>query len=413
MTLATADIPAYRTPQAEPARPLRVALLLSCDTFESFFGHVLGLDRDRYLATYRNDWSWYYAAGLRANGIEPVLYLPSTRYAGRHETDTGTPVRFLPTAAWYRPVSKLRRAFRATRWSLYAQEHVNAAAFYPALTAALAEDGIDVLYNQEYWNGRFDHLAARVRLPLVAHDHGGVPTGIVTVAKRRAFARAAAVFCQTRDECRHVERFGGPAHLQPNGCDNAFFSPPAGPVVKTKTVLTVARLTDKQKRTSDLIRAMPLLDAGWTLDVVGTGPDRPMLEALAADLGVAARVRFRGFQGRDAVRDFCRTCGVFAMPSSNEGFCVAMLEAMGCGAAAVATRIRSFESMIDDGTTGLLTPVGDVPALAAAIDRAWAARDTLGPAAAAAVAREFDTGKLYRQLADRLRAAAVTGVVRQ
>ena len=395
-------------PAAAPAKPLTVALLLSCDTFESFFGDVLKFDRDRYLASYRNDWSWYYGQGLLENGVRPILYLPSVRYAGRHETDAGIPVRFLPTADWYRPLAKLRRACRATRWSLYAQERLNAAAFYPALDAAMAEDAVDVLYQQDYWNGRFDYLAARVRVPLTAMDHGGLAQGTFRAPKRRAFARAAAIYCQTPDECRQVERYGVRPLLQPNGCDTSFFRPPDQPVERTRTILTVARLTDKQKRTSDLIRALPLLDASWTLDVIGTGPDRAMLEALADQLGVRGRVRFAGFQGRAEVRDAFRRCGVYAMPSSNEGFCVAMLEAMGCGASVVATRIRAFDGLIRDGHSGLLVGVSDVPALAAAIGQAWDRRGEFGAAAVETIGRDYDTRRLYRLFADRLRDVAAT-----
>ena len=86
--------------------------------------------------------------------------------------------------------------------------------------------------------------------------------------------------------------------------------------------------------------------------------------------------------------------------------CIAVLEAMGCGAAVVATRIRAFEAMVVDGASGLLVPVGDPAALATAIGQAWDRRDTLGPAAADRAAQHFDTRRLYRQLAGRLRAAA-------
>jgi glycosyltransferase involved in cell wall biosynthesis len=389
-----------------PDRNLNVAMLLSCDTFESFFGDVLGLDRDRYLGTYRNDWSWYYAQGMLENGLRPTLYIPSVRYAGRYETDTGVGVRFLPCARWYTPLAKARRAFRATRWSLYAQEQINARAFFPALEQGLVRDHVDVLFSQEYWNGRFDFLADRCRVPLTGIDQGGLPDGVPKFAKRRAFANAAALFCQTEDECHQVERYGGRPLFQPNGCDTTYFRPPSEPVAKTRAILTVARLTDKQKRTSDLIRALALLDHAWSLDVVGTGPDRGTLEALARDLGVASRVRFHGFQSREFVRDLCRGCGVYAMPSVNEGVCLAMLEAMACGAAVVATRIRSFHTLIEDHLSGLLVPVADPPALAKAIDHAWAWRDDLGHAAAARIAGHFDTRRLYRQLARRLRAAA-------
>jgi phosphatidylinositol alpha-mannosyltransferase len=93
------------------------------------------------------------------------------------------------------------------------------------------------------------------------------------------------------------------------------------------------------------------------------------------------------------------------MPSANEGMCLALLEAMGCGAAVVATHIRTFESLIEEGQSGLLVPVGDVDALAKAIDRAWSARHVLGPEATRRVAAHFDSRRLHQQLARVLRNA--------
>ena len=388
------------------ATDMTVAMLLSCDSFESFYGSVLGLDRDRFLSTYRNDWSWYYAQGLLDNNIKPILYIPSIQYDGLHELDSGIGVRFIRLARWYRPLARFRRAMRATRWSLYAQERVNAAAFVHPLNAALAADGAHLLYVQEYWSGRFDFLTSHVNLPISAADHGGLARGVVKAFKRKAFERAAAIYCQSRDECDQVRAYGGSPTLQPNGGDTSFFSPPVDQTQRGKNIVTIARLTNKQKLTSDLIRAMKLLDPQWTLDIIGTGPDREMLETLAVDLGVAERVRFRGFQDRESVRTYLQNCGVYAMPSANEALCIAMLEAMSCGAAVVGSRIRCFESLINPGVSGMLFPVGDVPALAHAIETAWAKRDTLGPAAMRAVKDDFDSKKLYRRLADSMRASA-------
>jgi glycosyltransferase involved in cell wall biosynthesis len=207
---------------------------------------------------------------------------------------------------------------------------------------------------------------------------------------------------QTENECGMIERFGGRSKLQPNGCDvSEFFPDPA--VARGKTVLTVTRLTNKQKRTSDLIRAMAEIPEEWTLDIVGTGPDRNMLESLAADLGLSSRVRFHGFLGRAEVRDLYRRCGVYAMPSFNEGLAVAALEAMACGAAVVFTKIRGFETLVTDGQNGRLVPIGDVKALAAAIIDAWERRDSLGTAASDTVRRRFNKSKLYAELAESLR----------
>jgi glycosyltransferase involved in cell wall biosynthesis len=76
---------------------------------------------------------------------------------------------------------------------------------------------------------------------------------------------------------------------------------------------------------------------------------------------------------------------------------------MSCGAAVVASRIRSFESLITDGVNGKLFSVGDVPALAQAIEIAWTQRETLGPVAVASVSEQFDSKRLYRQLAQSMR----------
>jgi hypothetical protein len=105
---------------------MNVAMLLSCGSFEGFFGGVLGQSRQSYLERYRNDWSWYYARGLLENGINPNLYIPALYEAGKYETDAGFPVRFLPLDRWYRPFDQvwLKRLSRQTRWSLYAEERI-------------------------------------------------------------------------------------------------------------------------------------------------------------------------------------------------------------------------------------------------------------------------------------------------
>jgi glycosyltransferase involved in cell wall biosynthesis len=383
---------------------MNVAMLLSCLSFEGFYGRVQGQSRQSYLENYRNEWSWYYGRGLLENGIRPLLYIPALYESGKYDTEAGIAVRFLPLARWFRPMEQLSliRLSRATRWSLYASEVMNAVAFVEPLREALREDNIDLLYVQEYWSGRFDYIVRALDLPVVGADHGGLSEAAIKLFKRRALEKAALCYGQTENECRVIERFGGRSKLQPNGCDvSEFFPDPA--VKRGKTVLTVTRLTNKQKRTSDLIRAMAEVPEEWTLDIVGTGPDRNMLESLAADLGLASRVKFHGFLGRAEVRDLFRRCGVYAMPSFNEGLAVAALEAMACGAAVVFTKIRGFETIVTDGQNGRLVPVGDVKALAAAIMDAWEHRDSLGKAASDTVRTRHDKSKLYSELAESLR----------
>src|SRR5262249_47216792 len=63
--------------------------------------------------------------------------------------------------------------------------------------------------------------------------------------------------------------------------------------------------------------------------IAGDGPERAALEAAAARIGIAERVRFLGRRGD--VPDLLAACDVFALPSRQEGLGVAALEAMACG----------------------------------------------------------------------------------
>jgi glycosyltransferase involved in cell wall biosynthesis len=386
---------------------MNVAILLSCSSFEGFFGGTLGQSRESYLQKYRNDFSWYYAGGLLENGISPILYIPTLFEGGRYETDVGVAVRFVPLERWYRPTERvwIKRLSRQTRWTMYAEDRINAIAMMRSLQEALAEDDVDVLYIQEYWTGRFDHIVHRARCPVVAADHGGVSQGVLKLFKPAAFKKAVLCYSQTENECEIVKKYGGFSEFLPNGCDvSEFFPDPT--VQRSKTVLTVTRLTNKQKRTSDLIRAMVELPEEWTLDIAGTGPDRGMLERLVADLHLSSRVRFHGFVSRAQVRDLFRRCGVYAMPSDNDAVALAALEAMACGATVVLSRIRAFEQLVTDGVNGRLVPVGDVKSLAAAIVDAWEHRESFGRAASETVRTRYDRRVLYSQLAESLRAAA-------
>ena len=397
---------------AQEENGLTVAMLLNCGSFEGYFTAFQGQTVETYLQSYRNDWSWYYGKGLVENGIRPIFYIPSLKTEGLFETDTGISVRFLPLAGWYRPFENkwLKRVARRNPISLYLDERLNTIAFMEPLIEALSEDRADVLYIQEYWSARFDHIVSRVQTPVTGADHGGVSKGVLKLRKRTAFAASRGLYCQTTEECSTVQAYGGKAILQTNGCDTEEFRP-AVDRAREKSILAVARLINRQKRTSDLIEALGLMDPGWRLDLVGTGPDLEMLQALAKSRGVADRVVFHGFKSRSDVRRMLQTCGVFAMPSANEAVALAALEAMACGCAVVLSRIRSFETLVDDGRNGRLVEVGDKRALAEAIETAWMSREALGNAARQTVCERYDTRVLYKTLAETLRAQAQPGMV--
>jgi len=100
------------------------------------------------------------------------------------------------------------------------------------------------------------------------------------------------------------------------------------------------------------------------LALIGDGPDRSTAEWLAHSLGIHNRIHFLGKQ--DRVSELLPLADLMLMPSEMESFGLAALEAMACQTPAIATRVGGVPELIDDGVNGLLFPIGDVDAMAAA-----------------------------------------------
>lgn len=136
-------------------------------------------------------------------------------------------------------------------------------------------------------------------------------------------------------------------------------------------ILSVGRLA-RQKDQRTLLRAFAKLRESRParLAVLGEGPERPALEALARELGIAADVDFPGFR----INPFAwmARARVFALSSSFEGCPNVLVQAMACGAPVVSADCPTGpDEILEGGKWGRLVPVGDPAALAAAI------RDTL------------------------------------
>ncbi len=119
-----------------------------------------------------------------------------------------------------------------------------------------------------------------------------------------------------------------------------------------------------------LIRAVEqLLRGGLDLDlaIVGEGDERPRLEALIAELGVADRVRLLGY--RADLPDWYEAMDVFALSSLREGLPNVLLEAMALLTPVVATRIAGVPRLVRHEENGLLVESGSVEGLTDALGR--------------------------------------------
>lgn len=130
-----------------------------------------------------------------------------------------------------------------------------------------------------------------------------------------------------------------------------------------KLIVSVARLTPV-KGVDVMVTALERLP-GWQCIVVGDGPQRAELEAMAA----ASRVTFTGLLPHDAVLRYLRAADVYVLSSRTEGLSHTLLEALAVGTPSVATRVGGNPEVITDGVDGLLIPSDDPAALADAVTR--------------------------------------------
>ncbi|MGH2506605.1 MAG: glycosyltransferase, partial [Ktedonobacteraceae bacterium] len=152
-----------------------------------------------------------------------------------------------------------------------------------------------------------------------------------------------------------------------NGVHTAYFQPCLEQREANPLVICVAKMR-YQKGIDILLRAWWLVVKQMPrarLLIVGDGPLLPSLEYLAHNLGIAANVEFIGFC-EDVVPQLQRA-HIAVLPSRWEGMPNALLEAMSCGLACIATRVSGSEDLLQEGKYGLLVEPEDVPSLAEAL----------------------------------------------
>lgn len=136
-------------------------------------------------------------------------------------------------------------------------------------------------------------------------------------------------------------------------------------------LLFVGRIV-REKGVADAIKAVALLAPRLpdiTAVLVGDGPDRPAMEELARNLGIAGRVTFAGWREADEVQAHLAAADIFVGPSKFEGQGLVFAEALQAGLPVVATAVGGIPDVVRHEETGLLVPVEAPEAIAAAVER--------------------------------------------
>ncbi len=236
---------------------------------------------------------------------------------------------------------------------------------------------------------------SRLAVPLAISIHGGdvlytAPRSSAGArAVERNLAAAATVLANSHGIAELARRYGARdtrvVHLgsDPPGptphVDAGHAEPPRGAELdgsarrepRAPSLVTVGHLVTR-KRHADVLRALAVLakrHPTLRYEIVGDGPERIALEGLAARLGVGERVGFHGQLGHEAAIELARRCTLFAMPSTEEAFGVAYVEAMAGGVPAIGCRGEPGpEEIAAAGDGFVLVPPGDIERLTQRID---------------------------------------------
>ena len=226
---------------------------------------------------------------------------------------------------------------------------------------------------------------AAPRMKSIVCTHGIEVWEPLSALRRRALRHATLVLAPSRATADYVVTLQGvrPERVRvlPWGLDPDFDLKIAGEPAATlppefpagRVVLTVGRwlATERYKGMDTLMTALPRLLLRWPelqLVLIGSGDDRPWLEAIARESGVHRHVHFLSNLTYGELSACYAACEIFALPSRGEGFGFVYLEAMARGKPVIGGAHGGAPEVIQDGVTGYVVPHGDPVHLATSID---------------------------------------------
>lgn len=354
---------------------MKIILLMWPDTFEDWYPPH-GVSRDSFLRGYDGEWTISFAQALGTAGHDVhILFGSRAETASERQEPSGAEVHFVRAPIVY-------RAFLHATWGrhripgfhrLWGAAPV-AAALSPGLLHRIRSLGPDAILIQDYESLRYDILAPLLRISgtrIVGLDTGGSARPSGAPWKRLTRAMAHELMAANEPErarlglAGHANTTVWPAPVRTDvfrPADRCAARRELGVGRQERVVFSAGRL--------HAVKNLPLMadacaDAGATLVLAGEGPERGVLEG-------RPEVRLLGRQPPPIVARWYAACDVAALASNQEGQPVAVLEALACGRAVVATSVGGLEQLVGEARTGWLVPPRDRSAFAGALAEALA-----------------------------------------
>ncbi len=252
------------------------------------------------------------------------------------------------------------------------------------LAEVIEENSVEVIHAHYAIPHAAAAIMARdmVRVPVppavVTTLHG---TDVTLVGLDRAYLRTTQYSVERSDVVTAVSHYlAGYTHAEmgikreilvvPNAVDGQRFRPNGSAELRLRYAHPEERLLTHVsnfravKRVEDVIHTFAEVssEVGARLLMIGDGPDRPKAFELASKLGVGGRVAFLGSFPR--IENLLAISDLFLLPSSEESFGLAALEAMASGVPVIASRTGGIPEVVVDGETGYLCKVGDTAGMA-------------------------------------------------
>ena len=307
--------------------------------------------------------------------VEPVVFTQKRQHADRFPFPDGNVVELS------RPPGLLREWRRFASRRLSKSPPVTFRSELAELESGLRDRNVAVLH--AYFGNSGPFLLPLLKsptkpCPVIVSFHGA-DAGVDLEKPRyreamlEVFANADAILARSDSLLQELESLGCPAenlHLSRTGIpmeDWPFCEARIFPEDGAWRIVQAGRLIEKKAYDVSL-RAFARFRKDFpqaTFELVGDGPFRENLEALADELGITEAVSFRGFLDQDELRSTYENAHLFLHPSrtgadgNREGVPNAMLEAMATGLPVVATDHGGIPEAVDDGASGFLVAEDD------------------------------------------------------
>ncbi|PZE27896.1 hypothetical protein DEI86_04685 [Curtobacterium sp. MCBD17_028] len=342
-----------------------LAIVPSCETFEDHFSALGVTAGDLANGRYRGTWITQYAELLRSRGTDVTLVVPGA-----------TPARLKGSLmdVWVVPVLPLRRVIppRLRRWKL--RELLS---YLQGRRLARDVQGFDRVYAQEYAYPRFGGLMSELPDDKLIGAHHGTPVAAAPRWLVQRIARGSNLLTtltkQERESVRSV-RSGSTVDRvvwAPNWVSDTFINSEEERVAGS--AIWVGRFDERVKGLDTLLRAWEdSATSGWTLTMVGTGPDHDRIRnRVEASANLRDRVTLTGrIDDPSQLAGLVARAEVFVNASVKEGLPIAVLEAMGAGTKLVLSDLPYVRSELAEASAEAFPP-GDVTGLLEALARAF------------------------------------------